>query len=235
MVEAGDVAVRVLFVDDHRVFVDAVSAVLEAAGDIEVVRRATTMAEAEALAASVRPDVVIVDVDLGREDGLLLTQRLRAEHPEIRVVVLTCHEDAATACAAVRAGASAFVPKVAAVQDLVQAIRGVQRGESWIPPSLLTAVLRALQAPAREKSPEEQAIALLSAREQEVLALLAAGCDRATIARRLFVSQNTVRTHVQKVLAKLGVHSSLEAVGIALRAGLRGQPGADPHATHTRA
>ena len=213
---------RVMVVDDHRVFADALSVCLDAEPDLQVVASPATVEEAEAVADAHELDVAVVDVDLGRSDGIELTQRLRALRPGLRVVILTCHDDGATAAAAVRVGASAFVTKEAAGEELVEAIRAVHRGESLIPPRLLTEVLRDLQA--GEDHPttwEEQAVARLSAREREVLTLMIAGHDRAAIARRLFLSPNTIRTHTQNVLAKLGVHSSLEAVGIGLRAGLR--------------
>ena len=213
--------VRVLFVDDHPVFVDAVTAVLRSKPDIEVVGSATNAAQAEAAVRSLGPDVIVVDVDLGATNGIELTQGLRHAHPEARVMVLTCHEDGETACAAVRAGASAYVTKDVAVEQLVEAIRGVNRGESWIPPRLLTDVLEGLRENPRQMTKEEQALARLSEREREVLAHLLAGHDRTSIARLLYLSPNTIRTHVQNVLAKLEVHSSLEAVGIAHRGGLR--------------
>lgn len=214
-----------LVVDDHRVFADALSIRLQSEPDLEVVAKAATAAEAEAAAGAHKPDVAIVDADLGPADGIDLARRLRARHPRLRLVVLTCHDDGRTASAAVRAGASAFVTKGAAAEDLVEAIRAAHRGESWIPPHLLGDVLRELQVDEPRVSPEEEALARLTPREREVLLLIVAGCDRATVAERLFLSPNTVRTHTQNVLAKLGVHSSVEAVGVALRAGLR-PPGA---------
>lgn len=202
---------------------EAVTALLRAESDIEVVGQTATAADTVTAARLMDPDVILVDVDLGMANGIELTQTLRRGCPKAKVVVLTCHEDAQTACDAIRAGASGFVPKGAAVQSLVEAIRGVHRGESWLPAQLLPEVLRRLQEPARARTEEEAKLWLLSTREQEVLVLLASGCDRAGIARRLYLSPNTVRTHVQNVLAKLDVHSSLEAVGIANRAGLHEQ------------
>ena len=209
-----------LFADDHWVFMEAVTSLLQAEPDIDVVGLVTTAADTARAARSMNPDVILVDVDLGPSNGVKLTQTLRQQCPNTKIVVLTCHEDAQTACAAIRAGASGFVPKAATVESLVEAIRSVHRGESWVPAQLLTEVLRRLQEPARAMSEEEKTLSLLSSREQEVLVLLASGYDRAYIAKHLYLSPNTVRTHVQNILAKLGVHSSLEAVGIANRAGL---------------
>jgi DNA-binding NarL/FixJ family response regulator len=212
---------RILLVDDHRVFLDALAAILNAEPDLQVVGMATSAAQAEAIADVQNPELILLDVDLGTTDGIQLAQKLREDHPQARVAILTCHEDAETACAAVRAGASAVMSKGLAVEDLLRVVRGVHRGESWIPPRTLTDVLRSLLSDPNQLSPEEEKVASLSDREREVLACLVAGHDKAHIARQLYVSPNTVRTHVRNVLKKLGAHSSLEAVAVAYRAGLR--------------
>lgn len=217
--------VRVLFVDDHPVFLDAVTSVLRKKPDIEVVAMATTVEQAYAAVRKFKPDVIVLDVDLGAGDGIRFVDELHDVDPDAKVVMLTCHADGETACAAVRAGAVGFVTKQSAVEDLVQAIRAVTRGESWIPPRILTDVLEGLRARPRAMSAEEEAVARLSEREREVLALLLAGHDRTSIARLLYLSPNTIRTHVHNLLAKLGAHSSVEAVGIAHRAGLRALKG----------
>lgn len=213
--------VRLLIVDDHRVFLEALAACLDGRQGIEVVGTATSVERARALLRRDSPDVVLADVDLGGESGLELVAAVREEHPGVRSVVVTCHDDADTACASVRAGAAGFVSKAVETATLVDAIHTVARGAAWIAPDLLGEVLSRLLAGPPTATPEEQAVARLSEREREVLSLMVAGCDRATIAKHLYLSPNTVRTHAQNMLGKLGVHSSLEAVGLALRAGLR--------------
>src|SRR5919197_1179839 len=189
--------VRVLVVVDHQVFTEALSALLNAEPDFEVVATAATTAAATAAAASHPLDVAVVD--------------------------------------AVRAGASAWVIKDASFDELAGAIRGALRGESWIPPRLLTGVLSQMQGTQKEADEFEQRLARLTDREHEVLRCMVAGLGRASIARQLFLSKNTIRTHMQNILAKLEVHSSLEAVALALRAGIRGsRPAAAGTASQTR-
>jgi DNA-binding NarL/FixJ family response regulator len=143
-------------------------------------------------------------------------------------VVVTCHVEESTATEAVRAGATGFVAKDAPVDELLIAIRAALAGESWLPRQLLGGVLRLLQGGIPGNSPPSRPeigpVGRLTAREREVLALLVAGFDRSAIGARLFLSPNTVRTHVQNVLRKLEVHSSIEAVGLALRHGVRPPP-----------
>lgn len=213
-------AVRVLLVDDHLVFAEALSVRLGAEPDIEVVGLAATAHQAESVAQLPALDVAVVDIDLGATDGIDLIRWLGAHCPRVGIVVLTGHDDGHTASAALRAGASGFVAKGAAVEELVDAVQAVHRGQTWVRSRLLIDVLRDSQA-GSSGSRQEEALSRLSAREREVLALMVSGNDRAAIARRLFLSPNTVRTHTQRILAKLDAHSSVEAVGIALAAGLR--------------
>lgn len=214
---------RLLLVDDHRAFAGALAHRLGAEPDLEVVGVAATAAEAGALAGALRPDLAVVDVELGTDDGLVLVARLAALDRAPAVVVVTCHVDASTATEAVRAGATGFVAKDAPVDELLVAIRAALAGESRLPGHLLGGVLRLLQGDGPPSRPEA-GLGGLTVREREVLALLVAGLDRSAIGARLFLSPNTVRTHVQNVLRKLEVHSSIEAVGLALRHGVRPPP-----------
>jgi DNA-binding NarL/FixJ family response regulator len=211
-----------MVVDDHPVFTEALAVVLGAEDDMVTVGTANHAHHLKLALHREAPDVLVIDVDLGSESGIDLLSEVDEHWPQTRTVVLTCHDDEETACAAIRAGATGFVSKSAAPEELVGAIRAASRGESWIPPKLLRPVLQRLQSSGEQvPTPEEEAFARLTAREREVLGLMVAGLDRATIAKELFVSPNTVRTHAQNLLAKLGAHSSLEAVAIALRLGLR--------------
>ena len=212
--------IRVLIVDDHLAFARAVALRLQAEPDLEVVACSRSAAEGEAAARRMDPHVVLADVESDDDDGIQMVARLRSGKPSLRVLVLGSKEDAVVACAAIRAGASGFLTKAAPVDELVRAVRGVGRDETWISPRLLTDVLRKLQE-LPQLSGEQALVETLSRREREVLTLMMAGLDRSEIARQLFVSANTVRTHTRNLMAKLGVHSSVEAVSLALRAGLR--------------
>jgi DNA-binding NarL/FixJ family response regulator len=208
-------------VDDHRAFAGALAHRLGAEPDLEIVGVAASAAQAEVLAGSLRPDLAVVDVELGTDDGLALAARLSALERGPVVVVVTCHADASTATEAVEAGATGFVAKDAPVDQLLLAIRAALLGETWLPGHLVGPVVRLLRAGSPSRPPDADPVARLTAREREVLGLLAAGLDRSAIGTRLFLSPNTVRTHIQNVLRKLQVHSSIEAVGIALRHGVR--------------
>jgi DNA-binding NarL/FixJ family response regulator len=212
----GDI--RVLFVDDHQAFGAALAVVASNEPDLTCVGVVSSGHEARRAATERRPDVAVVDVNLAGESGIELASQLRAECPNLRVVMITAHRDARLASAAVRAGVSGYLTKDGPVNDLLEAIRGSVRGESFVTPCILTGVLRELQSPESGASAEARRLATLSQREAEVLDCMVAGMDRAAIARHLFLSVNTVRTHTRKVLSKLAVHSSLEAVALALRA-----------------
>ena len=218
--DPGDVPLRVLIVDDHLAFGEVVSLRLQAEDDLEVVGFAPTAPEGEVAARRWNPDVVVVDLELGSDDGIELVSRLRAGKPDLRMIVLDSEERPTSACAAIRAGASGYITKAAPVDELIRAVRGVGRGETWISPRLLTGVLKELQG-SPPRSDEQAVVDTLSRREREILSLMVTGLDRREIARRLFLSANTVRTHTQNLMGKLDVHTSIEAVSLALRAGMR--------------
>lgn len=209
--------VRVLIVDDHRVFAEAMATRLDAEPDVSVVGTAANATEALSALRSLRPDLVVMDVDLSSEDGIGLAARLRELQPDLAVVIATCSSDPARVRDAVAVGILGWVTKEAAADELLTAIRGAMRGESWIPPSILTGVLRELTDARREADEDENRLSRLTPRERHVLDCMADGLDRNAIAERLYLSTNTVRTHVQNILNKLSVHSSLEAVALTLR------------------
>ncbi len=210
-------AVRVLIVDDHRVFAEAVGSRLKSEPDLRVVGQANTAAQALDAVETLDPDVVLMDVELAGDDGIELTARLHASFPALAIVIVTFITDPVRAGQAVRAGASGWVTKDAPTEELLAAIRGVAVGETWIAPRLLTGVLRELLMTRRLVDEDEERLARLTPRERSVLDMMADGLDRSAIAERMFLSTNTVRTHVQNIFAKLQVRSSLEAVALALR------------------
>jgi DNA-binding NarL/FixJ family response regulator len=208
-------------VDDHELFVDALARRLEIEPSVELVGRANSTATAMRALGRATVDVVIVDADLDGDDGMALVASIVSQELAPAVVVVTGHETVEVAARAVRAGAKGFVSKLDHTEELVDTVRAVHQGETRLPNRLLAGILAELQRAAREDDELVRRLALLTDREREVLAYLAAGTDRAAIARELFISAHTVRTHVQRILTKLGVHSQLEAVSVALRAGLR--------------
>jgi DNA-binding NarL/FixJ family response regulator len=212
--------IRVVIVDDQQVFCEALSSRLGVESDISIVGAAESQDSALSLIDLRHPDVVIVDFEIQGDDATDILSELSRRYPDLPMAVVSEHDDPGTAAAAVRAGARAFVPKTASISELVDAVRGLSAGGSQIPPHLLTGVLDTMR---RHGTSEEvrEPLDRLTLRELDVLREMLAGRDRATIAARLFMSINTVRTHIKHILAKLEVHSSVEAVSVAIRAGLR--------------
>ena len=213
--------IRVVVVDDHRMFLDSLVRLLEDEVDIDVVAVAGSSADAVASVAATSPDVVIVDYQLPDESGARTTTSLRAANPGLPVVMLTGQDDTSAARAAAEVGCVAFITKDRAAQDLVDAIRSAHAPAGAVSG---TVVAPSAPVPGIPTGPvagwEGARTTRLSRREREVLGLLADGAGTDTISELLFISRNTVRAHVQRVITKLGAHSKLEAVAIARRRGL---------------
>jgi DNA-binding NarL/FixJ family response regulator len=207
--------ISVLAVDDHRVFADALAVRLSAERDLEPVTVAYSVAEAGSRLSRTPVDVAIVDYSLGDGTGTELAERLRQLSPNTRVVILTAAHSIEAVVDGLSAGVRAWLPKTVDTAHLIDVIRGVHAGEMWLAPALLGAVMPVLLA--RSAAPPPDLFAVLTQREREVLDCMVAGLNRDEIANRLGVSGNTVRTHTQNLTGKLGVHSSLQAVTLALR------------------
>ncbi|WP_328363135.1 response regulator transcription factor [Streptomyces sp. NBC_00457] len=236
------VRIRVLVVDDHRIFAESLAAALAAEPDVDVSAAGSGPAAMRSLERAVaegrRFDVLLVDADLGgnmqgvrptpvqegNEDGLVdgisLVAGVRVAQPHVRIVVLAEKDDPRRAALALQAGASGWVAKDCSLSRLLTVIRGVLRDETHLPPALLTGVLRELTAARKHRTESERLVESLTPREREVLRCMVAGLGRKAVAERLFLSPHTVRTHMQNVLGKLGVHSTLAAVALARRAGV---------------
>lgn len=207
-------AIRVLLVDDHAMVVQGFAAALAGFDDIEVVGTAATAADAETSARALSPDVVLLDFGLPDGDGATVAGVIREMRPETKVVMVTQFVDEAIVLRAVEAGCSGYVTKNEPVEQLVDAVRTAHAGETLISPAMLTRLLPRLRRTYRGIGTD------LTPREREVLELFATGKSNQAIADELVLSLNTVRTHVQNVLTKLGAHSKLEAAAIATREGL---------------
>ncbi|MGW0706034.1 LuxR C-terminal-related transcriptional regulator [Streptomyces sp. NPDC002643] len=270
------VRIRVLVVDDHRIFAESLAAALAAEPDVDVSAAGSGPAALRCLdraAAEGRKfDVLLVDADLGAHapgiglgrggggsggaggvrptavpqangtggglpmaavphprqdggddglvDGISLVAGVRSGQPSVRTVVLAEKDDPRRAALALQAGACGWVAKDCSLSRLLTVIRGVLRDETHLPPALLTGVLRELTAARKHRTESERLVESLTPREREVLRCMVAGLGRKAVAERLFLSPHTVRTHMQNVLGKLGVHSTLAAVALARRAGV---------------
>ncbi|MFZ6031441.1 MAG: response regulator [Chloroflexota bacterium] len=210
--------VRVLICDDQEIVREGMQAILKTAPGIEVVGLAGDGAEALALIPSARPDVVLMDLKMPGMNGIQATREIRAQHPGVRVLVLTTYDADEWVFDAIRSGAAGYLLKDTPRQQLTAAIHGTAAGKTYVDPSVAGKLfVQASQAP----MPADSGVAAaLSEREREVLALLARGLSNADIAARLFLSEGTVRNYVSAVFAKLGVTDRTQAAVLALRYGL---------------
>ncbi len=211
--------VRVLVVDDHPVFRAGMVTVLQDLDGLDVVGQAADGAEALARVAETAPDVVLMDLRMPGVGGLEATARLRVEHPDVAVVVLTMDSDDDSVFAALRAGARGYLLKEADGLDIERAIRGAALGEAVFGRGVAERVLAFFAAGRR---PGSSPFPQLSPRELEVLELIAQGLDNQQIARRLVLSDKTVRNRVSDVLGKLHARNRAEMVALARDAGLGG-------------
>ncbi|MFC6088393.1 response regulator [Saccharothrix lopnurensis] len=215
-------ALRALVVDDHPLFRYGLSAALADAPGLEVVGEACGGVPAVAMAAALRPDVVVMDLNMPDLGGVEATRRIVARDPGVRVLVLTMFDDDGSVFAAMRAGALGYLLKAARPQQIVRAVLAVGEGEAIFSPAVAVRLL-AYFGSAPPDPPG--AFPELTAREREVLRLMAGGRGNATIARHLVLSPKTVRNHVSHILRKLHVADRAQAVSRARRAGLGGGPG----------
>ena len=218
---------RLLLVDDHLMLTEALAVRLQEASDLWVAGRCTASdPRLPDIARRLRPDVITIEVEqLGHafEDVLgALTEAC----PAAAIVALSSDADVEHAVLAARAGVPAWVPKDSTADELAAVLRGVCQGQAWYPPRFLGPVLRGLLADVRRARDHSGPLDGLSPRERDVLTSMVAGLHGRQIAEHLVISTDTVRTHTKNILAKLGVHSRLEAVRVARAAGLR-PPGQD--------
>jgi DNA-binding NarL/FixJ family response regulator len=211
--------ISVLVVDDHQVFADALYARLATEEGIGPVAVAYSAADALARLRRNSFDVTLLDYGLDDRTGADLSAELRTAVPSTRIIILSAGQPLDAVVDSLIAGVNGWLPKMIDTSHLVDAIRGVQAGEMWVDRALLGQAMPALLT--RILTPPPDPLAVLTKREREVLDCMIAGLSRGEVARRLKVSDNTVRTHTQNLISKLGVHSSLEAVTLALRSGHR--------------
>jgi DNA-binding NarL/FixJ family response regulator len=210
--------IRVLIADDHAVYRWGLRTLLDSEADTEVVGEAATGKEAVERAAEVRPDIILMDIQMPGINGIDATRRIIEANQEIGVVILTMYEDDDSVFSAMRAGARGYVLKGAHPSEILKVLRAVARGEAYFGPEIARRLVDFFSAP-KVASPKE-AFPELTSREREILDLIAQGRTNAEIAARLFVSPNTVRNHISHIFAKLQVADRAEAIVRAREAGL---------------
>ncbi len=211
-------AVSVLVVDDHQTFAELLSGALVAAG-MRSLGTADSAATAVAMAQELQPDVVVMDIQMPREDGLSATRRIRQVAPDAVIAVVTAHRDPDWVVRAAQAGASAFIPKNGSLTEMLDVLGRVRAGQMLVAPSAFAAGRSGIPTPrtSRDSRPE------LTRREQQVLDCLGQGMQVKAIARVLGITQETCRGYVKSLHAKLGARSQLEAVVKAQQLGLLGR------------
>jgi NarL family two-component system response regulator LiaR len=211
--EAGETRIRVVIVDDHVLVRSGIEVVLGMFDDIELVGQAGDGEEAVRLCDELRPDVVLMDLVMPGTSGVEATRRVVASCPETRVVALTSFTDEDMIGETLRAGAIGYLMKNVSADQLAAAVRSAHAGRSTLAPEAADALVRAVSAPPAGGDS-------LTAREQQVLKLMADGLTNADIAERLVIGVATVKTHVSSVMSKLGVSTRTEATATAIRRGL---------------
>jgi two-component system NarL family response regulator len=209
--------------DSHSLFRDAVRLVLSSGTDLTVVGEARDGLQAVAEAERTKPDVAMVDANLPNCDGIRTTAMIGERVPSCRILVLSGEEDQRVLFRALEAGAAGYLTKEYPLVDLIEAVRALHRGETLVPSRMLGPLLSTLFHRRTEQDEALRRISRLTRREQEVLALVAEGADNDDVAQALVISPQTVRTHIQNVLAKLGVHSRLEATAFVLKNGIHAE------------
>lgn len=211
--------IKLLLVDDHEVVRTGLSMLLENQPDMEIVGEASTGLEAVQLAGELKPDVVVMDITLPDISGIETTRRVKERYPEIAVVALTIHDDQQYFFEMLQAGASGYVPKRAAPDDLLVAIRAAKAGEIYLFPSLAKALVTDYVSRSISE-PESYSLEVLTPREREVLEMLAKGYSNEEIANQFSISRHTVARHRENLMRKLELHSRSELVKYAIRKGL---------------
>ncbi len=210
---------RLLLVDDHAVVRSGLRMLLGAERDVDIVGEASTAAEALRAAEQTKPDVILMDIGLPDMSGIDATREIKKKFPKMAIVALTIHEDEEYFFKMLEAGASGYVPKRAAPEELLTAIRAAAGGEVYLYPSL--AKLLVTDYLSQEHTPEEaSSMDGLTQREHEVLTYLAEGAGNDEIAKALVISPKTVERHRENIMRKLNLHSRAELVRYAIRKGI---------------
>jgi len=207
--------IRVFLLDDHEVVRRGLADLLDGEPDISVVGDAGTVDHALARGPALRPDVAVLDVRLPDGDGISVCRELRDQMPELACLMLTSFDDEEALLDAIMAGASGYVLKQIKGSDLVSAIRTVAAGQSMLDPATTARLMRSLRADPSDSPAVPDELAGLSPRERDILALIGDGLTNREIGRKLYLSEKTIKNHISRLLAKLGVQRRVQAAVLA--------------------
>ncbi|WP_329213612.1 response regulator transcription factor [Streptomyces sp. NBC_01485] len=224
--------IRVFLLDDHEVVRRGLADLLDSEPDIKVIGDAGTMDHALARGPALRPDVAVLDVRLPDGDGISVCRELRSQMPELACLMLTSFDDEEALLDAIMAGASGYVLKQIKGSDLVSAVRTVASGQSMLDPATTARLMRSLRADPAETPSVPSELAGLSPRERDILALIGDGLTNREIGKKLYLSEKTVKNHISRLLAKLGVQRRVQAAVLASQ--LERSEGARPDPRNSR-
>lgn len=214
--------IKIFVVDDHEMFRDGVRLLVDSTDDMTLVGEAESGVGVLEQLAVLQPDLVLMDINMPGENGIEVTRRVKAQYPDVHVLMLTMFEDDKSVFAAMRAGASGYILKGVKHREMLQTLRIAAEGGAVFSPRIATFIMQSFSQTAEEEAEPEAADELpkLSRREQDILALIAAGDDNPMIAEKLTLSPKTVRNYVSQVLKKLAVEDRLEAAKKARQSGI---------------
>jgi DNA-binding NarL/FixJ family response regulator len=212
--------IRVLIVDDHDLFRTGLASLLTSEPDIEVVAQASSGRAGVRLADEIRPDVVLMDLRMPDLEGPEATREILDRDPDMRVVALTVVSESSAVAAAMEAGACGFLAKDTAIEGVAAAVRAAAQGGAWLSPRAAEVVLGKIRTAQAPEGSDSTGLDQLSARELDVLRLIARGMENSEIAEALNISRRTAKNHVSNILAKLGLPSRVQAAIYAVRRGL---------------
>ena len=211
--------IRVLVVDDHTIVRDGICALLALVGDIEVVGQAVNGSEALKMVAQLEPDVVLMDIAMPIMGGLEATRKIARDFPKTKVLIITQHDDKEYVFPVIESGASGLISKAAASSELASGIRSVNKGDSFLSPSVAKLLVENYQRTAGERN-QQDPYNQLTEREREILKLLAEGFSTQEMADMLVITRKTVEGHKTNLMTKLGIHNRIDLVKYALRRGI---------------
>lgn len=209
---------KIIICDDQTIVRDGLAMLLKLEPDIEIVGIAEDGASAVEMVAGKKPDLILMDLKMPIMNGVEATRQIRANHPEVKVLVLTTYDDDEWVFDAIQAGASGYLLKDTSRDEVLKAIKGTLSGKTYVDPSVAGKVLR--QASGHQTQPTTLITSKLTDREIDVLRLIAKGLSNADISDQLFLSEGTVRNHISAILAKLGVPDRTRAAVLAIQHGL---------------
>ncbi|NLI12841.1 response regulator [Pelotomaculum propionicicum] len=211
-------SIRIILADDHKLFCEGLLSMLEGQSDLEVIATAPDGNTVANLARELSPDMVIVDIGMPNLNGIEAARRIAAENPSIKIIALSMHSDKRFVAEMFKAGASAYILKDCVFEELISAIHSVMEGNPYVSPALTKMVIKDYIKNLHQDN--SSAFEVLTAREREVLQLLAEGKTTRQIASSLFVSEKTVESHRRQVMRKLGINSVAGLIKYAIREGL---------------